>query len=266
MAPPETVRLQLQDGPPLAVQIRKETSVRSLHTGRSLQELHGWVVTADAALHQRLATLLPTIGERPLRSEDEQGEFTGRWCVSWNSYGESAGVHTYTLILREAEELSLRSLILDDLELHPYEYREEASATGLRIRAKLVGTEQDVLDLRRKAMEQGTFAVVRQGIQDEPRRMRLEVEEWSPFEDRVKYRISLSDPGLEVADEEPETDADSSRAPLVFYANFLEQLAEMLVRKQLISREELRSLREAARRDPGLTRHELWKVADVDQL
>src|SRR5690606_12799086 len=127
------------------------------------------------------------------RSEDETGEFTGRWCVSWNSYGESAGVHTYTLILREAEELSLRALLLDDLEMHPYEYREEVLPGGLKLRAKLVGTEDDVLRLRRMAAERDAFPVVRLGIQDEPRRMRLSVEEWSQFEDRVKYRISLTD-------------------------------------------------------------------------
>src|SRR5690606_9930604 len=142
-------------------------------SGRPLQELHGWVVTSDEALHRRLATVLPTVGERPLRSEDDGGDFTGRWCVSWNSYGEAAGVHTYTLILREAEELSLRALLLGDTELHPYEYREEASGGALRVRAKLVGPEEDVLRLRAIAAEDRVLDVVRLGIQDSPRRMRL---------------------------------------------------------------------------------------------
>lgn len=266
MTPPETIRLHLEDGRPLAVQVHKETAVRSQHTGKDLQELHGWVVTSDAQLHQRLATVLPSIGERPLRSEDEAGEFTGRWCVSWNSYGEAAGVHTYTLILREAEELSLRVLLLDGLELHPYEYREEAMPGGLRIRAKLVGSEEDVRELRRLAAERPSFDVVRLGIQDESRPMRLNVEEWSPFEDRVKYRISLEDVGLEsTAEDEAEIGTESSRAALAFYANYLEQFAEMLVRKDVLTRDELRSLREAARRDSGVGRHELWRVSDVDQ-
>ena len=173
-----TLLLHVDDGRALPVQIHKEMAVRSPHTGRDLQELHGWVVTSDAQLHQRLATILPGVAERPMRSEDDAGEFTGRWCVSWNSYGEAAGVRTYTLILREAEELSLRALLLDELEVDENE---------------------------------------------------------------------------------------SSRAALAFYANYLERLAEMLVRKELLSREELRALREAARSEPGVTRHELWRVADVDQ-
>jgi len=267
MTAPATLLLHVDEGRPLSVQIHKETAMRSPHTGRDLQELHGWVVTADAQLHQRLATILPGIGERPMRSEDDAGDFTGRWCVSWNSYGEAAGVHTYTLILREAEELSLRALLLDELELHPYEYREEAVPGGLKVRAKLVGTEDDVLRLRRLVNEREAFAVVRLGIEDEPRRMRLSVEEWSEFEDRVKYRISLADAGLEPAPdgEFDGVETESSRAALMFYANLLERLAETLVRKNLLSREELRALREAARVEPGVNRHELWRVTDVDQ-
>jgi hypothetical protein len=259
--------LHIDQGRPLPVQIRKETAVLSPHTGRDLQELHGWIVTADPELHQRLATTLPALGEHPMRSEDAAGEFTGRWCVSWNSYGEAAGVHTYTLILREAEELTLRALMLEDIELHPYEYREEALAGGLVIRAKLVGTEEEVLHMRRLAMEREACAVVRLGIQDEPRRMRLGVEEWSEIEDRVKFRIVLADVGLDVELGEGlgSAENESSRAALAFYANYLERLAEILVRKELLSREELRALRDAARTEPGVIRHELWRVADVDQ-
>lgn len=267
MIDPATLLLHIDQGRPLPVQIRKETAVASPHTGRDLQELHGWVVTADANLHQRLATTLPALGEHPMRSEDAAGEFTGRWCVSWNSYGEAAGVHTYTLILREAEELALRALMLEDIELHPYEYREEALAGGLVVRAKLVGTEDEVLHLRRLAMERDACTVVRLGIQDEPRRMRLSVEEWSEIEDRVKFRIVLADVGLDLEQGEglAPAESESSRAALGFYANYLESLAELLVRKGLLTREELRALRDGARAGPGVIRHELWRVADVDQ-
>jgi hypothetical protein len=262
-----TLLLHIDDGRALPVQVHKETAVRSPHTGKELQELHGWIVTSDPQLHQRLARMLPAVGERPMRSEDSAGEFTGRWSVSWNSYSEAVGVHTYTLILREAEELSLRSLVLDGMEMHPYEYREEAVGDGLVIRAKLVGTEEDVLHLRQLVVERDAFSVARVGIQDEPRSMRLGVEEWSEFEDRVKYRIALVDVGLEAGLDEglSGAESESSRAALAFYANYLERLAELMVRKGLLSREELRALRDTARAEPGVSRHELWRVADVDQ-
>lgn len=267
-----TVRLVISDGNPLTVQIHREGTFESPHSRRSLQELHGWVVTSDEALHRRLATVLPTVSERPLRSEDESGEFTGRWCVSWNSYGEAAGVHTYTLILREDEELSLRALQLGDVELHPYEYREEAANGGLKIRAKLVGPEAEVLRLRAIATEEAVLDVVRFGIQDTPRRMRLDVEEWSEFEDRVKYRIALTEEGSDAEGEDETDDADApdsgeiARAALVFYANYLERLADTLVARGVLGAEELHAIRKAARREPGVAHHELWRVADVDQV
>lgn len=272
MNPTRSVRLQLTDGHPLPVQIHREIAFESPHTGRSLQELHGWVVTSDEALHRQLATVLPGVGDRPLRSDDERGDFTGRWCVSWNSYGEAAGVHTYTLILRESEDLSLRGLQLGELELHPYEYREEAVHNGIRVRAKLVGTEEEVLRLRALAAGAEPLSVVRVGIQDTPRWMRLSVEEWSEFEDRVKYRIVLDEgePGGEGDTAPEESDGNDSpeigRAALVFYANYLERLAETLVRHGVLTREELQSLREAARQESGVGRHELWRVDDVDQV
>lgn len=271
MNPIRSVRLQLTDGHPLPVQIHREMAFESPHTGRALQELHGWVVTSDETLHRQLATVLPGVGDRPLRSEDDRGDFSGRWCVSWNSYGEAAGVHTYTLILRESEDLSLRGLQLGDLELHPYEYREEAVNGGLRLRAKLVGTEEEVLRLRALAARENPLGVVRVGIQDTPRSMHLSVEEWSEFEDRVKYRIVLeegeagstgdSTPDDDGKDESPEI----GRAALVFYASYLERLAEALVQHGVLSREELQSLRADARKESGVGRHELWRVDDVDQ-
>lgn len=260
--------LHIDEAGALPVEIRKEMAVPSPHTGRDLQELYGWISTSDPKLHQRLATTLPGVGERPMRGEDSAGEFAGRWSVSWNSYGESEGVHSYSLILREAEELSLRALLVGEIEMHPYEYREEPVGNGLVIRAKLVGTEEEVLRLRRLVKQQDSFSTVRQGIQEEPRSMHLRVEEWSEFEDRVKYRITLIDEDLDVgADEEfAGTEGESNRAALGFYANYLERLAELMVRKGYLSRAELRALRDASRAEPGVSRHELWRVADIDQI
>lgn len=272
MSSSRSVRLLLSDGNPLTVQVHREVAVESPHSGRPLQELHGWVVTSDEALHRRLATVLPTVGERPLRSEDDGGEFSGRWCVSWNSYGEAAGVHTYTLILREAEELSLRGLLFAGVELHPYEYREEVSGGALKIRAKLVGAEAEILRLRTVAAEHEVLDVIRLGIQDTARKMRLDVEEWSEFEDRVKYRISLTEEGADPdgdpdgEDDEPVESVEIERAALVFYANYLERLAETLVQRGVLNADELREMREAARRESGVAHHELWRVADVDQV
>lgn len=268
--PAETSRivwLEL-DGKPLEVQVRRESHARSPHTGRELKELHGWVTTRDLEAHQWLASVLRTLPDRSLRSTDEAGDFAGNWLVSWNSYAEVGGLHTYTLILREKEELSLEALLLGELELHPYEYRERLLDGGLVIWAKLVGNAEDLERLRTLVREAEPFPVVRRGIQDEPRSMRLGVAEWSVFADRVKYRIVLTDAEVNerMRMELERLEEENSRAALGYYENFIERLSDLLVQRGLLSSEELSALREEARTSRGVSRHEFWRVADVDAL
>jgi hypothetical protein len=256
------------DGRPVTVSIRRETRERSLHTERELVELHGTVTAVDDATHEWLSECLPDLGDRVLSARDSAGEWSGRWLISWNSYSVNAGTHTYSLIVREAEDLSLEVLLLDGLELYPYEYREDVVGDGLTLWAKLVGTEDDVLRLRRLVSDRSVFPVVRRGISDTPREMRVGVAEWSHFEDRVKYRMALVDAHLHnsVAGEIVEMEEENNRSALAFYANFVEQLTGRLIEKGLLGEEEVAELRETARAEPGVARHEFWRVSDVDVL
>jgi hypothetical protein len=203
-----------------------------------------------------------------VRSTDHHAEPVGRWQVSWNSYGESGGTHTYGLILREWEDLSLEALLIDSMELHPYEYREELLDDGLTIWAKLVGSHADVTRINRLIRTRQSFPVVRRGIQDEPREMRLGVAEWSEYEDRIKYRLVLVDREITegMRAELGHIQEKNDRAAFGYYANLFDRLAELLVERGAITRKELDSLREGARAQPGVARHEFWHVADVDVL
>lgn len=259
--------LYIEDGRPVNVQIRRRAVDHSPHTGRALQELHGWVSTADPDIHRWLSVALRAIGDSAVRSEIG-GEQSGRWRLSWNSYGETDGVHNYGLILREAEELSLDALVLDGMELHPYEYREQAFEDGLTILAKMVGTHADVTRINRLMRTQPSFPVIRRGIQNSPREMRLGVAEWSEYEDRIKYRLVLVDYeiGEEVRAELGRIQEQNNRSALGYYANLVDRLADLLVERGAITRSELDAMRDAARAQPGVARHEFWHVSDVDVL
>jgi hypothetical protein len=263
-----TLHLHLEDGRVVPVSIRKQTAKRSPHTGRELAELHGWASTEEEEAHRSISAALRTAGDRPFRANDEAGDFAGRWCISWNAYAESNGVHTYTVLLREVEELSLEALLVEDLELRPYEYREMVVGDGLVIRAKMVGTAEDVARVRELVRSQPVLRVVRRGIQDEPREMRLGVGEWSDSEDGIKYRLVLVDRVLEgeISPELAHIEEENDRVALAFYANYLERLSDLLVRKGLLSRGELDGLREDAGQAPGVSRRDIWRVAEVDEL
>lgn len=260
--------LDLGEGRSVKVHVRRRTVDRSPHTGRALQEVHGWVATGDPEIHRWLSVALRGLGDTPVRSTDSAGDPVGRWQLSWNSYGESEGVHNYGLILREAEELSLEVLLLDSMELHPYEYREQIVGDGLTIWAKMVGTHADVTRINRLIRTRASFPVIRRGIQDEARKMRLGVAEWSEYEDRIKFRLVLVDHeiGEGVRAELGRIQEQNNRAALGYYANLVDRLAELLVDNGAISRSELDVMRDAARAQPGVARHEFWHVADVDVL
>jgi hypothetical protein len=264
----ETIDVRLGEERRIRVHVRRRTREASPHTGRGLREVHGWTATNDLREHRWLSSALRALGDRVVRSEDDSGDPTGRWRLSWNSYDEAGGVHTYGLILREAEDLTLESLKIDSLELHPYEYREEVIDEGLTIWAKVVGTQSDVTRINRLIRTRPSFPVVRRGIHDEPREMRLGVAEWSEYEDRIKYRLVLFDQaaGEGVRAEVVRIREQNDRAAVGYYANLVDRLTDLLVDRGVLERAEIEALREGARAEPGVARHEVWHVADVDLL
>ncbi|MQA90208.1 MAG: hypothetical protein GEU90_08235 [Gemmatimonas sp.] len=264
----EVIELQLPDHRSISVHVRRRTTGQSPHTGQELQEIHGWATTDDSETHRWLSVTLRGLGDTAVRSADSNGDSLGRWQISWNSYGESAGIHTYGLILRESEELSLEALLIDSMELHPYEYREELLDEGLTIWAKLVGNPADVTRINRLIRTRQSFPVIRRGIQETPREMRLGVAEWSEYEGRIKYRLVLVDREITegMRAELGHIQERNDRAAFAYYANLIDRLAESLVEHGAISRSELDVLQEAARAQPGVARHEFWHVTDVDLL
>lgn len=264
---PDRLELELA-GRSVTVHLARRGRQRSLHTGRELLELHGRIVTADAGLQSWLSDALGDVAERGIRARDQAGDFLGRWRVSWNSYAESAGVHNYGLILHECEELDLEALLVAGEELHPYEYREEIVGDGLTLWAKLVGSETDVFRLRRLFRGSDSLPVVRRGIEDTPRQMRLGVGEWSEFDDRVKYRLVLVERGVDESahPELARIRRDNGRAALGFYMNFAERIVETLVANGSLTAQEVETARERASEDPVAVRHDFWRVvSDIDE-
>jgi|GEM_PF-2148514 len=267
MTDPHTIELQLDDERvPLHVQ-RTATS-RSRHTGKPLTEVHAVASTSDPAVHERWTRAFRDLGGRMVRTGGRTPGGVTRWCVSWNSYTPLGAEHAHTLLLREVEDLSLEALVVDAVELHPYEYREEFTGDELTISAKLVGSKAAVLRLRALLKTRETFPVVRRGISDEPREMRFGVAEWSEHEGQIRVRMVLVDADADLA-EHPEVvriEEANTRAALAFYMSFVDRLAELVQRKGIATAEEVEAAREAARNEPWPQRREFWRVRDVDLL
>lgn len=267
MEPTQTIELELGEHR-VPVQIARTATVRSPHTGQPLIEIHGVASTPDPAIHEQISQLLREVDGRPVRSRERWPGGVARWRVSWNSYAESGGEHAYSLILREDEDLSLRALVVDGVELHPYEYREKFSEDELTLWAKLAGSRAEVLRLRRLLRTRDPFPVVRLGIHDQPRMMRFGVAEWSEHQGQIRYRLVLVDRDADLA-EHPELtriEEANTRSATAFYNNFVERLAELLERRGILPAAEIEAARAAARDELWPTRHEFWRVPDVDAL
>jgi hypothetical protein len=267
MAASTVLELDL-NGHRLGLEVQRVTHIRSQHTGRPLVQVHGLASAPDQQTHQDLCKRLESAVDRRVRSVEPFDEGVRTWRLSWNAYLESDGVHWYTLILQEEEELLLQELVIGDVRLHPYEYREVFSGEELTIWAKLVGSKSEILRLRALLKHHLSFPVVRGGISDEPRQMRFGVAEWSQHDDRVKVRVVLVDHETDLAEHPAlvRVEEENTRSALSFYMNYVEELTRLLETKGLVTPREVEAARTAARDTPWRARHEFWRVRDVDLL
>jgi hypothetical protein len=83
------------------------------------------------------------------------------------------------------------SLILDNLELKPYQYIERMNFDDtLSIRARVILSDAQYSDLGKI---HGSVKVIRRGIDDKPREMELQEIAWSKRNGELKEEIWLSD-------------------------------------------------------------------------
>ena len=156
---------------------------RSPQTGATLRTLTVQFRAPKPAMHE--LALETARQQRPIYSTDEAGEPPAEWriCASDSTYigTEPWGMHHHVWSLQEVEHVACRGLRLGSLELEPYEYSErldEDDAVVLAARCVVSAeTLQAVRDLRFGAVP---IEVVRVGISDEPRQMRLDDYVWGP--------------------------------------------------------------------------------------
>lgn len=83
------------------------------------------------------------------------------------------------------------SLILNNLELTPYQYKEQVNSNGaLTIKARINLSEEEYSDLGEL---REIIKVVRRGIDEEPREMELREIAWSEIKNKIKEEIWLFD-------------------------------------------------------------------------
>jgi hypothetical protein len=179
--------------------VEEQSTTTSQHTGREL--LVGRVrfdVRGQAANDEvRRALGAAAAGTEHLhgRWRGHDREFrVGEWSYSQN--GATTDFATYTVELKEAENVKADRLTIDDLELEPYAYEEHLTNDAITIQCRVV-VDAETSDRIERLMRMSDkrdheyFEVTRHGVEDAARTMRFGKCAWSRAGDTVKHRLFL---------------------------------------------------------------------------
>ena len=163
-----------------------------------------------------------------------------------SSYFDDSTVTTYTWQLLAHEDIKLERLVIDGWETIPYKYSEEFDQKSvLTAYARVEFTEADEMRLRALPLY---FQVVRKGINDKPREMRLGQILWSQKNDGGNFRMelilvdrALDDNGPAHGFMEPQISNVVAEAAIVRLR--LKTLLEKLESKGVLSAEEATAIR-----------------------
>jgi hypothetical protein len=263
------------------VAIIGRTNSVSPHTGAALEQLKVRTVISEK-IHERLHPILERLnGDKTdtLTSlDDASREVLKKWkVVNWSySYSEREArtAYNHVLELEQAEEVKIETLIVDGMPLKPYKYEETFDEHILEIETRVLMSEEESNQFLEKVVERGRakawyFPVIREGLNNTPREMRLGVFGWSKHEHGIKYDLLILD--REYDTKSPGTDLETeikinTQNMTAATAELLDHTLAMLVQKGLVSIEEVQALRELAEERRLHRRMELRRVDDVDEL
>jgi hypothetical protein len=207
----------------------------SSQTGNQLQLLTIQFRAQKAGMHQAAVAEALQRQSGGLYSIEETDQPDIEWRVresNWTYVGsEPWGVNHHVWRIEQMERLACTQLRLGTLELEPYDYAEEVSDEHVRLAARALIGEADLEAISRLA---GVLEVVRVGISDAPRQMRLSGYVWGERADGLGVVVACED----------------VREPRVTVSGFAGSLAadlEDLVALASVDREELRRRRHARR-------------------
>ena len=207
----------------------------SAQTGNALQLLTIQFRAQKAGMHEAAVAEALQRQSGGLYSFGEANEPELEWRVresNWNYVGsEPWGVNHHVWRIEQVERIACSRLVIGSLSLEPYDYAESVTdgVVGLAARAMV---SEDVLDSVSRLV--GPLEVVRVGISDQPRQMRLSGYVWGQTAEGLAVALACEDV------REPRVTVSGFDAPLVADLEDLVELASF-------DRDEFRRRRHARR-------------------
>lgn len=159
----------------------------SPHTGRTLRN-----GTVRVRVPRRQDSLMASLPGQVLESDD------GPWLVvnrPQYSYEEASSISEDVFEIEEFENRAATMLRIADLELTPEKYHEgSARDDGVEVHARVALRDPKQIDrLREIVAADEPVAVIREGVQEVPRLMEIEVLGWSERESEQIYELRCKD-------------------------------------------------------------------------
>jgi hypothetical protein len=245
-------------------EVIERDSIISKQTGHELEHLHVNATIEGEEVNEKVADYLKASREDGINSEE--GQTTKKWKVINNSYnyrGNKEWVN-YSLELEEMEELKLDKLKLDDLELTPYLYREDIdSDDSLSAEGRVLLSESQFDSV--KELIDKDITVIRKGISETPKQMYLGPSGWSKDETGIKLQFSLYDSKDDENELSPYRPIWRAVDLIIKQSQIIEQLATLLIQKDIIKKEEFESIKAGIPERNWNTKLDLYKEKDLDE-
>lgn len=179
----------------LPITLNSSDVTASRHTGRDLRHLEVELVVNGDEPERQVQLALENASSVPVTLFTDAGEADGIWIVeeTSSSYRDGVPVFHHVLHLREQEELKARAIQVAGLTLEPYAYEEHFDGDALVVTAKVTIDRGQQDALCRQDDEDSYFPVVRVGLSEEPRMMRMGRCLWSREQQVIKQQIVLVD-------------------------------------------------------------------------
>lgn len=213
-------------------------------------------------------------------NEDIVDKYEGK--IISHSYSSQSNIYNYKIKLFEKEDLEIKKLVIDDLELEPYEYEEEyipilQQNEYLKIHFKAKVNYSKFMKLFNSDLnsepnsEPKYFEVTREGINDNIVNMRFGRIIWSNLEDTEKVKIDIYlfekfyDHNRENSLGKKQPKFDNLIDKTVYKNKLFDILIDYLIDEDILSKAKFKELKEKAKEKRNEGIFELREVSDVDK-
>jgi len=158
----------------------------------------------------------------------------------------------------------MENIVLNNLVLEPYRYKEHIDYDGLRSVSIRVHLSDAQFNEFKDILERGSFSILQKKIDYAPRPVMLSFDGWSKDESGVKCQITFVD--REEKHRIRPIDPLWNLVPLVIkQGQIIEQLSNLLIQKGILEEEEYRSIEGRIPEKNMDKEKEIYYVKDLDE-